>query len=112
MDISPVNRGHVLVIPKEHVVGLQDLSADTGSHLFTVAMRVATALRRSPIKPEGINLFLADGQAAGQDIFHVHLHVLPRFVGDPLRIERADGNSTVLRDELDRVARQITEALP
>ncbi len=112
MDISPVNPGHALVIPKEHVVGLQDLTDDTAAHLFAIAMRVARALRRSSIRCEGINLFVADGEAAGQEVFHVHVHVLPRFAGDPFRIERADGWIAAPRDELDRVASQIREALP
>jgi histidine triad (HIT) family protein len=112
MDISPVNPGHMLVIPKEHVAGLEDLPDDAGSHLFGIAMRVSRALRRTPIRSEGINLWVADGESAGQDVFHVHLHVLPRFAGDPLRIERAGGWTATPREELDRVASQIREALP
>jgi histidine triad (HIT) family protein len=112
MDISPVNPGHVLVIPKEHVVGLQDLTEDTASHLMSIAVRVARGLRRSSLRSEGINLFVADGEAAGQDVFHVHMHVLPRFAGDPFRIERASAWTEASREELDRVATQIREALP
>jgi len=112
MDISPVNPGHVLVIPKEHVAGLEDLRDDTGSHLFAMAMRISRALRRSPVRSEGINLFLADGEAAGQEVFHVHVHVLPRFAGDPFRVERAGGGIAAPREELDRVASEIREALP
>jgi histidine triad (HIT) family protein len=112
MDISPVNPGHVLVIPKEHVVGLQDLTEDTASHLLSIAMRVARGLRRSAIRSEGINLFVADGEAAGQEVFHFHMHVLPRFTGDPFRIDRGDGWTTATRGELDQVASQIREALP
>jgi diadenosine tetraphosphate (Ap4A) HIT family hydrolase len=111
MDISPVNPGHVLVIPKTHAAGLDDLADDVGSHLFAVALRISRAVRRSPVRSDGINLFLADGEAAGQDVFHVHLHVLPRFDGDPLRIERAGGSGATSRDELDRVASQLQEAL-
>jgi diadenosine tetraphosphate (Ap4A) HIT family hydrolase len=111
MDISPVNPGHVLVIPKRHAAGLEDLTAEAGSHLFTVAMRVSAALRRSAVRSEGINVFLADGEAAGQDVFHVHLHVLPRFAGDPFRVHRAGGWSEAPRDELNQLAAQIREAL-
>jgi histidine triad (HIT) family protein len=50
--------------------------------MFKVAMRIGDALRRSGIRCEGIDLHLADGQVAGQEIFHVHLHVIPRFAGD------------------------------
>lgn len=111
MDISPVNPGHVLVIPKEHVVGLEDLTEDTASHLVSIAMRVARGLRRSSVKSEGINLFVADGEAAGQDVFHLHMHVLPRFAGDPFRIDRGGDWTPAPRDELDQVASQIREAL-
>jgi histidine triad (HIT) family protein len=112
MDIAPLNRGHVLVIPRRHAVGLEDLDDATGSRVFTTAMRVSAALRRSSIQPDGINLFLADGEAAGQEVFHAHLHVLPRFTGDGLRIERAGGNVLAAREELDQVASSIRQELP
>ena len=82
MDIQPVNPGLVLVVPNTHASSLSDLHEHTGAHLFTVAMRIAAALRQSGLRCEGINLFLADGEAAFQEIFHVHLHVLPRYAGD------------------------------
>lgn len=82
MDIQPVNPGHVLVIPNRHGVSLGGLDEETGAHLFNVGQRVAQALRQSGLKCEGVNLFLADGEAAGQEVFHVHLHVFPRYHGD------------------------------
>lgn len=82
MDIQPVNPGHVLVIPNKHASFLADLDEDTGAHLFRIAQRIAEALRKSGMKCEGVNLFMADGEAAGQDVFHVHLHIFPRFSGD------------------------------
>jgi len=82
MDIAPVNLGHVLVIPVAHAVGLRDLEAGDGAAMFYVGQRIANALRKTSLEVEGVNLFLADGKEAGQEVFHVHLHVLPRFVGD------------------------------
>ncbi|MBU0493463.1 MAG: HIT family protein [Chloroflexi bacterium] len=82
MDIQPINPGHLLVIPKVHATYLADMDEATGAHLFAVAMRLAAAVRRSGLRCEGIDLFLADGAEAGQEIFHVHLHVIPRFQGD------------------------------
>ncbi len=82
MDIQPINPGHVLVIPNQEVVSLTELDEETGAHLFRIGHRIAKALRQSGLKCEGVNLFLADGQAAEQDVFHLHLHVLPRFRGD------------------------------
>lgn len=79
MDIQPVNPGHVLIIPRAHAARLSELDDETGAHMFKIAMRISEALRRSGMKCEGINLFLVDGEAAFQEVFHVHLHVIPRF---------------------------------
>jgi histidine triad (HIT) family protein len=82
MDIQPVNPGHVLVVPVQHFVGLADLPADIGSKIFTVAQNVSAALRKSGLRSDGVNLLFADGKAAMQEVFHAHLHVIPRFTGD------------------------------
>jgi histidine triad (HIT) family protein len=108
MDIQPVNPGHLLIIPNRHVTFLADLEEEAGAHLFRIAKRVAAALRSSGVKCEGINLVLADGAAAGQEVFHVHLHVIPRYRGDgfgfkfgPAYANKPD------RAELDAVAQRI-----
>lgn len=112
MDIQPVNPGHVLVIPKAHASGLSDLDEETGAHMFKVGMRLADAVKRSGVKCEGINLLLSDGRAAFQEIFHVHLHVIPRFEGDNLRISFGRRYSVKPeRNELDRIASKIRDAL-
>jgi len=106
MDIKPVNYGHVVIIPKRHVVYLAELDDDTGAELFKVTMRVAQAVRRSDIKCEAVNLFLADGQAAGQEEFHVHMHVIPRYKGDAFTLQ-IDYPVTPTREDLDRIAERI-----
>src|ERR1700712_560825 len=83
MTIQPVNPGHFLVIPKKHTPYLADMDEETGEHLFKITMRLGKALRKSGVKVEGVNLFLADGEAAFQEVFHTHMHVFPRFKGDP-----------------------------
>ena len=80
--IEPVNAGHLLVIPKKHVENFADLEDETAGHIMIVAKKLSAAIRKSKYKCEGINLFLADGKAAGQEVFHFHLHVYPRFQGD------------------------------
>lgn len=82
MDIRPVNPGHMLVVPNELASFLADLPPDTGAQMFRVGQQLAQALRQSGIRRDGVNLFLADGEAAMQEIFHVHLHVFPRFFKD------------------------------
>ncbi len=112
MDIQPINPGHVLVIPNQEVASLIDLDEETGAHLFRIGHRIAKALRQSGLKCEGVNLFLADGQAAEQDVFHLHLHVLPRFRGDGIASPFGQ-NSPKLpkRAELDQMAKVIKSAL-
>jgi histidine triad (HIT) family protein len=112
MDIRPVNPGHVLIIPKTHASQLSELNPETGGHMFKTAMRIAQAIKRSTIKCEGINLFLADGEAAFQEIFHVHLHVIPRFRGDGFQIKMAPSyGSKPTREELNRLAKEIRNVL-
>ena len=112
MDIQPVLTGHLLVIPRVHVASLEDLDPDMGAHLFRVGMKLAAAMRRSALHCEGINFFLADGEAAGQDVFHVHLHILPRFHGDNFGFRFPPGYwDRPSRDTLDTLAAQIREAL-
>ena len=110
MDIQPVNPGHVLIIPKIHATQLSELSEETGAHMFKIAMRIAEALRQSGTKCEGINLFLADGEAAFQDIFHVHLHVIPRFRGDGFEIKVGPNYGLKPNtEELDKIAEKIID---
>jgi histidine triad (HIT) family protein len=110
MDINPVTTGHLLVVPLTHAPYLSDLPEDTGAHLFRVAMRLQAAIRASGIRCEGINLFLADGEVAGQEVFHVHLHVFPRYQGDNFKLN-ADWSLKPPRHELDTLAAQIASAL-
>ena len=111
LDSRPVTPGHLLVIPKRHAPLLADLDEATGARMFTVAMRLAQALRVSGLRCEGINLFLADGEPAFQEVFHTHLHVIPRFVGDTFRID-ADWSVIPPRHELDEIAAQVRAVMP
>ena len=112
MDIQPVNPGHLLVVPNRHASYVADLKADEGAQMFRVAQRLTAALRSSGVKCEGVNLFLADGEAAGQEVFHVHLHVFPRYPGDgfglvfpPTYLQKPE------REELNEIAEQVKKAL-
>ena len=92
LDLFPINPGHTLVIPKTHAANLAELGGADGERVFAVAHRVASALRECGVRCEGVNLFLADGEVAGQEVFHVHMHVIPRYEGDGfgLRIASKD----------------------
>jgi histidine triad (HIT) family protein len=112
LDIQPVNLGHVLVIPRAHAKGLSELDPEVGFRMFKVAMVVAEAIRKSGVKCEGVSLFLADGEAAFQEIFHVHLHVIPRLRGDGFRIIFSPSYGTKPeRKEMDTIAEHIKRAI-
>src|SRR5262245_57065135 len=82
MDTQPINPGHMLLVPIRHSPCLAELQSEESAQIFSLAQMLANALRKSSVKCEGVNLFLADGEAAGQEVFHTHLHVLPRYAGD------------------------------
>lgn len=109
MTLGPVTPGHLLVLPRRHMPYMADMDEATGTHLFKITMQMAEALRHSGLKCEGVNLFLADGEAAFQEIFHLHMHVFPRFKGDTFKID-ADWSVKPPREELDQIAIQIRHA--
>jgi histidine triad (HIT) family protein len=109
MDVLPVNPGHTLVIPRVHASRLADLPEATAGPLMAVGHRIALALQRTDMRTDGVNLFLADGEVAGQEVFHVHLHVIPRRAGDGLHLS-VDYDAPPTRDVLDQQADQIRSA--
>ena len=112
MDIQPVNAGHVLAVPDDHAASLADLPEHPGARLFRTAQKVSAALYGSDLGCEGVNLFLADGEAAGQEVFHVHLHVIPRFEGDGFGLTFGPDHAyRPGREELEWAARRIRGAL-
>jgi diadenosine tetraphosphate (Ap4A) HIT family hydrolase len=104
-DLMPINRGHLLIAPKQHATNLAELPEPTGALMFPLAQRLAARIRRSPIPADGINLILADGAAAGQSVFHVHLHVIPRVIKDGFGLHA--GARAAIRSDLDQVARLL-----
>ncbi len=112
MDIRPINPGHVLVVPRSHVARLTEMGEKLGGKIFELAMKVARALRRSGVRCEGVNLLLSEGEVAGQVVFHVHLHVIPRFRGDGFAFRPGPGFGRAPdREELSRVADQVRGSL-
>jgi histidine triad (HIT) family protein len=108
MDIQPINPGHALVVPRRHASCLAELDSEDGAQIFRVAQRVAAALRECGVKCEGVNFFLADGEAAGQEVFHVHLHVFPRYAGDGFGLNLPpDYQQRPAREELNDIAHRL-----
>lgn len=80
-DGFPVSPGHTLVVPREHVASLFDLPAEVQTSLWELATTVRTRLMEE-LHPDGFNVGINDGQAAGQTLLHAHIHVIPRYKGD------------------------------
>lgn len=121
LDINPMTRGHTLVVPRRSVPTLDLLDAATRAHLFEVVQKVGAAQRKG-LGSLAQHLLVNDGKAASQSVPHVHIHVMPRYGGDMLHtVTRMIWHVTTLaiprretperRGTLDRLARQIGEAM-
>ena len=84
LDIRPVNKGHVLIIPKEHAETLLDVPENTLKDMIVLAKKVGKTFRKS-LKADGFNIGMNNFSAAGQVVFHAHVHVIPRYQGDGLQ---------------------------
>ena len=112
MDIQPMNTGHVLVIPKAHAEYVEDLPAGSAGPILEAAKEVSRALRASGIRCEAVSFYLANGKEAGQEVFHTHMHVIPRWRGDGLGFRvRRDRDRVADRTELDTLAAKIRAAM-
>jgi histidine triad (HIT) family protein len=110
MDINQPTPGHVLVIPRAHVRDIYELDETIADAVFRLTVRVTKAIKTA-LKVDGVNLYQANGRAAGQDVFHFHLHVVARYQGDRDRIRVFWQPNLPPRAELDRLAAQIRTAL-
>ncbi|MFN8396049.1 MAG: HIT family protein [Bacteroidia bacterium] len=112
LDIQPINHGHVLIVPKQHHASLTDLDDRVLGNMMVLAKQINQAIRESDVPSEGINLLLNDGKAAGQEVFHVHLHVIPRVSQDGFRFVFPEGHKNKpSREALEMVSKSIRSHL-
>jgi histidine triad (HIT) family protein len=106
MDINPATRGHVLVIPREHSTDLLDIGEEDLAAVASMGQRIA-ARATERLGADGVNLLNSCGRIAWQTVLHFHLHVIPRYASDAMRLpwEPAPGD----RDEIADAARALTE---
>ncbi len=109
MDRYPASRGHTLVAPKRHYRDLLEMGEDDVGRLFASVARVAKAVQRA-LSPAGINVLQNNGSAAGQVIFHAHVHIIPRY-GNPEGLLFRSGRMRVAEEELMEVADLIRRHL-
>lgn len=100
LDISPAAKGHMLIMPKQHFADIMSMPEDLTAKAFTIAKKMAARLEKV-LGCDGINLVQNNHEAAGQTVFHFHIHVIPRYAGDKLGIGWKPGKlSDADRDDL------------
>lgn len=107
MDISPATRGHLLVVPRRHTTDLTTIDAEDLTATTLLAQRMAVRVRER-LGADGVNLIQSTGSAAWQSVFHLHMHVIPRYVDDPLVLPWQPDQQGDL-DEIARVAEQLAD---
>lgn len=108
LDIAPINIGHVLVIPKIHYQDIHETPDELAGHLMKVSKIIAAAVKKAE-KADGINITMNNEAAAGQVIFHSHIHIIPRFKDDGFGVWY--GKRSYNEGEKEEVAQKITGAL-
>jgi len=108
LDIRPLNMGHTLVIPKAHYVDIFDTPEAQISHVHKVSKQIAVAVKKAT-RADGVSIIQQNGKAAGQDIFHLHVHVVPRFEGQ--KLAAFNELRVVERTKLDGMAEKIKQLL-
>src|SRR5205807_6468416 len=110
MDVQPITQGHMLVVPREHAVLMSDINETSAMRTFRVARKLA-AVARQTLGAGGVNLFVADGEVAFQDVPHFHVHVIPRYPGDGFSLSFPPSyEHPPSRAELEAVAAAIRAA--
>ena len=105
MDINPATRGHLLVIPRAHSTDVRDIPAEDLHAVVDVVQRLARTVVEK-LGADGVNLLNSTGRAAWQTVFHFHVHVIPRYANDPLRLPWVPGPGD--RDEIMAAAEALT----
>ena len=105
MDINPATRGHLLVVPREHSRDLLEIGAEDLAACAATAQRLAHRVK-DRLDADGVNLLNSCGAPAWQTVFHFHLHVIPRYEDDPLRLPWVPGPGD--EDEIAAAARELT----
>ncbi len=113
MDIRPVQPGHLLVVPRVHAKLIPELDSASLARLWEVATTLNRALRASTVPLEAVSVYVADGEAAGQEVAHVHIHLIPRRAEDRFGFRFPPGYGLEPeRADLDEMAARITAGLP
>lgn len=107
LDVNPAAQGHVIILPKNHAANIYELPDEDASKIMIVAKKIATAIEKA-YHCDGVNILQNNGEAAGQTVFHLHVHVIPRFKGDTVNIGWKQGD---MPEDLDAICKEIQAQL-
>ncbi len=107
LDISPVNLGHTLIIPKEHFENIFVVPEETIAHMMKIAKKTSHAFEE--LHADGVNITMNNKEAAGQMVFHAHIHVIPRFKGDGFELWH--GKSNYKEGEKSSIAQKLSTSI-
>ena len=108
LDVNPANKGHALIIPKEHFDNIYSMDAETAAKIFTIATEVAKAQKAEP-NPDGLNILQNNGEAAGQTVFHFHMHLVPRYIKDNVTMTWIPGKADT--EELSALSKALRKRI-
>ena len=107
-DLSPASEGHVLILPKSHYDDVYSLDDDTAAHIFKVAVKIANAMKKS-LNIDGLNIVQNNGEAAGQTVFHFHVHIIPRYENGPAMVTWEPGKAEP--EDLEKISSMLKAEL-
>lgn len=108
LDLGPASRGHVLILPKEHFRDICEADEKTMAKILPLAARVGTAMKAG-LGASGFNVVQNNGSSAGQTVFHLHVHVIPRYENGPAMVSWTPGKAE--QEELQQTAEQLRREL-
>jgi len=103
-DLSPATKGHIIILTKEHFDNLYSIDEETAAHVFKVAAKLAKATKAA-LKCNGMNILQNNEEIAGQTVFHFHMHIIPRYVGDNVKFEWHPGK--ISEEEIKDLTKKI-----
>ncbi|SIS47469.1 HIT family protein [Salimicrobium flavidum] len=111
LDLSQVTKGHTLVVPKQHTKNIYETHPQVASNLFARIPKIATAVKEA-FGADGVNIVNNNDEAAHQSVFHLHIHVLPRYgQGDGFGLKWEDNSESTTQEQLQETAEKIKEKI-
>lgn len=108
LDLGPASKGHALILPKEHFKDVRELEETVAAKVLPLAAKIGVAMEKS-LGCDGFNVVQNNGEAAGQTVFHFHVHIIPRYQGGPAMVGWKPG--TAEPDELEEISNCIKSAM-